>query len=87
MLILKTYHDCNGLDMAKRYLEINGISRLFVTRYDFAENPRKPWRIWECGQNENHGFPCGEFRTKRDALALASKLAAWLSLPPVKTLR
>lgn len=71
--------------MARRYLEMNGIKSLSVSRYDFAENPRKPWRIWESKNAVecDGGWPQGEFRTKREAVAIARELAEWIGLPLV----
>lgn len=81
-MILQTYKRSNSLEMARVYLRINGIVCLSVSRYDFADDSRKPWRIWESKDADgSSGFPCGEFRTKRDAVAMAKELAQWVEIP------
>jgi hypothetical protein len=86
-MILKFYKQTDSLPLACRYLTLNGIKSLSVARYSFAENSRKPWRIWE---NTNpilgdSGWPQGEFRTKREAMAIARELAEWVGLPIVSS--
>lgn len=80
--ILNTYKQCNALPMARVYLSINGIKSLSAMRNDFASDRRKPWCIWESTNDEgNEGFRAGEFRTKRDAVAMAKDLAQWVGIP------
>jgi hypothetical protein len=79
-MLLITYKKSGNLPMAKRYLELNSISFLSVFKYDFALDRKKPWRIWE-STDKDYGFPCGEFATKREAVALAKELAEWAGIP------
>lgn len=68
--------------MARVYIAGNGIKTLSTMRNDFANDRRKPWSIWEATNSEgNEGFRCGEFRTKREAVAMAKDLAQWAGIP------
>lgn len=68
--------------MARVYLATNGIKTLSAMRNDFANDRRKPWTIWESTNEEgNEGFRAGEFRTKREAVAMAKDLAQWVRIP------
>lgn len=82
MNLLNTYKKCNALELARVYLAGNGIKTLSATRNDFANDRRKPWTIWEATNDEgNEGFRAGEFRTKREAVAMAKDLAQWVRIP------
>ena len=85
MNLLKSYFQSNSLNMAKRYLEINGVESLSVNQPICPEDSRKPWAIWESAPKygENCGLHCGSYRLKREAVADAKKFAEWLGIPYV----
>lgn len=65
---LLCYYDDN---MAKRYLEMNGIKGAFVHK----EGPRH-YQVLEGNPSELTGFACGDFRTKRAAKEKVDKINA-----------
>lgn len=85
-MILQTYKACNSLEMAKVYLQANGIKSLHVAQHDFCQHRRKPWAVWEShsADTKDGGWPSAEWRTKREAVKVAQELAEWVGIPYVR---